>query len=334
MNLKETVSTVKFNTNTIVFASGLEFPRFFPGPMEGVMNHGLPGISQSGSRYWMVNAILSADDQPSTRQSAEKISQSIYGRQVAVIAQLMGTNPDLIARCAERMIHLGAAGINLNFACPSNQVLRSGTGGTLLKDIPLMLEIIHAIRTRLPNASLSVKIRNGFDSPAECDKIIPALAKTETLDFIAIHFRTVMEKYSCVPNGIKRLKHAAELAGKVPLIGSGDVFCIEDAMEMLENGCAGVIAARGILRNPFLLQQLLNHKNSTAPSEEQGRILFFQALQETARQDSSLFRRSKLMEYAAMMWGSKSETFKQLKDIPSDKLLEYHIGPAKGIYMP
>lgn len=333
MNLKKTASTAKLNIdkNKLVFASGLEFPRFFPGPMEGVMVpwfcrafHHLELTTGWLTPYYRLTTNLPRDNR------LKKFLTPFTENNLPVIVQLMGTNPDLIARCAERMIDLGAVGINLNFACPSNQVLKSGTGGALLKDIPLMLEIIHAVKNKLPNVSLSVKIRNGFDSPAECDKIIPALAETKALDFIAIHFRTVMEKYSRVPNAVKRLKHAAALAGEVPLIGSGDIFCTEDAMEMLKNGCDGVIVARGILRNPFLLRQLLTSQDSPAPSEEQGRISFFHALQETAHNDSNLFRRSKLLEYAAMMWGSQSEIFKQLKNIPSEELFEYHIDPIKS----
>jgi tRNA-dihydrouridine synthase C len=330
VNLKKTASPSKFNNNTIIFASGLEFPRFFPGPMEGVMTpwfcrtfHCLNLTAGWLTPYYRLTTSLPRDSR------LKKFLAPFMENNLPVIVQLMGTNPDLIASCAKRMVYLGAAGINLNFACPSNQVLRSGTGGALLKDLPLMLEIIHTIKAKLPNVPLSVKIRNGFDSPAECDNIIPELVKTGALDFIAVHFRTVMEKYCRVPNGVHRLRHAAILAEEVPLIGSGDIFCLEDAMEMLENGCEGVIAARGILRNPFLLSQLLDPENSPAPSEEQGRILFFQNLQKTARQDFSLFRRSKLLEYAAMMWGSQSATFKQLKDIPPDKLLKYHIGSLK-----
>ena len=331
MTLKKTASIAKLNTNTITFASGLEFPRFFPGPMEGVM---VPWFCRAFHHLGLTTGWLTPYYRLTTNMPRDnrlkKFLAPFSENKLPVIVQLMGTNPELIASCAKRMISLGAIGINLNFACPSNQVLRSGTGGALLKDIPLMLEIIHAVKDRLPNVSLSVKIRNGFDSPAECDKIITALVETKALDFIAIHFRTVMEKYSRVPKGVKRLKHAAALAGEVPLIGSGDIFCTEDAMEMLKNGCEGVIAARGILRNPFLLRQLLSPQDSPAPSEDQGRILFFQALQETARQDSDLFRRSKLLEYAAMMWGSQSENFQKLKDVPSEELLEYNIASTKS----
>ena len=333
MNLKKTASNTKLNINRnkIVFASGLEFPRFFPGPMEGVMVpwfcrafHHLGLTTGWLTPYYRLTTNLPRDNK------IKKFLAPFTEDSLPVIVQLMGTNPDLIARCAERMMHLGAVGINLNFACPSNQVLRSSTGGAMLKDVPLMLKIIHAVKDKLPNVSLSVKIRNGFDSPAECDDIIPALVETKALDFIAIHFRTVMEKYSRVPNGVKRLKHAVALAGEVPLIGSGDIFCAEDAMGMLQTGCEGVIAARGILRNPYLLRQLLSPEDSPALSEERGRISFFHALQETARNDSSLFRRSKLLEYAAMMWGGQSEIFKQLKNIPSEELLDYHIEPIKG----
>ena len=241
-----------------------------------------------------------------------------------VIVQLMGTDASLLAKVAERMVSLGVKGINLNFACPSKQVLKNGAGGTLLRNIPLMVEILHRIKNALPEISLSAKIRCGFEDWRESEKIIPALIETGSLDFIGVHFRTVKENYSPVPQGVERLKRVVALAGKVPLLGSGDVFSKEDAQNFLKLGCAGVMVARGVLRDPFLIHNLQQtEKNKLSP--EEGRQYFFKTLQKIARSDERLYSRPKFLEYAAMMWGADSKQFSTLKILNAKELLNFKI---------
>ncbi|MDD5727953.1 MAG: tRNA-dihydrouridine synthase family protein [Victivallales bacterium] len=317
----------------IVFASGLKFPRFFPGPMEGVMTplfcrafHTLGLTAGWLTPYYRLTTSLPRD------KRLQDFLQPFTANGLPVIVQLMGTDALLLARGAERMARLGAAGINLNFACPSRQVIKSGAGGALLQDIPLMLEIVRKIKYLLPEFSLSVKIRCGFSSPGECEKIIPALIQTEALDFIILHFRTVTENYSGVADGADRLKRAVELAAAVPVIGSGDVFSAGDTREMLACGCAGAIVARGLLRNPFLLRELSLSSPDKLPEPETARIILFQTLQRIARTDLHLFSRSKFLEYAAMMWGGKSGLFTELKNLPPEKLLAYRFPEVSAFH--
>ena len=238
----------------------------------------------------------------------EKFIQPYMENNLPVIVQLMGTDASLLTKVAERMVNSGAKGINLNFACPSKQVLKSGAGGALLRDIPLMVEILHSIKNALPETSLSAKIRCGFEDWRESENIIPALIGTGSLDFIGVHFRTVKENYSPVHQGVERLKCVVALAGKVPVIGSGDVFSKEDAQNFLRLGCAGVMVARGVLRNPFLIHNLQQTKKSSL-SPEEGRQYFFKTLQKIAQSDETLYSRAKFLEYAAMMWGRDSKQF-------------------------
>lgn len=239
-----------------------------------------------------------------------------------VIVQLMGTNPLMLTKVAERMIELGAKGINLNFACPSKQVIKSETGGALLKNIPLMLEIINSIKKSLPEISLSVKLRSGFADWRESKKIIPALVETNSLDFIGIHFRTVKENYLPISGKIERFKHFLALAGEIPLIASGDIFSEKDAENMLRLGYAGAMFARGILSNPFLIPNLQETEKSKLPLEA-GRQCFFKKLQKIAQSDKNLYRKAKFIEYAHMIWGRNSEQFSIIKQLSDKELLNF-----------
>lgn len=252
----------------------------------------------------------------------KKFLQPFMEKNLPVIVQLMGTNVALLTKVAERMLFLGVKGINLNFACPSRQVLKSGAGGALLKDIPLMVEIIRSIKNALPEISLSAKIRCGFEDWRESENIIPALAETAVLDFIGVHFRTVKENYSTVPGGVERFRNIVALAGKIPIIASGDVFSDKDAQNLLKFGCAGAMVARGILRDPFLIHALQQtEENALYP--EDGRQVFFTTLQRIAKSDKKMYSRAKFLEYAAMMWGANSEKFSKLKLLNEKDLLNW-----------
>ena len=311
--------------NTLVFSSGLKFPRFFPGPMEGVMTplfcrtfHHLHLTAGWLTPYYRVTTNLPRD------KKLKKFIQPYMENGLPVIVQLMGTNASLLTEVAERMVILGAKGINLNFACPSKQVLKSKAGGALLQNIPLMVEILHSIKNVLPEVSLSVKIRCGFENWQESENIIPALIETTSLDFIGVHFRTVKENYSFVPQGVERLKRIVALANNVPIIGSGDVFTDEDAQNLLKLGCAGAMIARGVLRNPFLVHNLQQTEKNILSSEK-GRQCFFKTLQKTAEYDKTLYSRAKFIEYASMMWGVNSKQFSTLKELNDKELLDFKI---------
>lgn len=313
------------NKNFLLLSSGLEFPRFFPGPMEGIMTplfcrafHQLHLTEGWLTPYYRISTAVPKD------AKLKKFIQPYTEGSLPVIVQLMGTDACLLTKVAERMMSLGAKGINLNFACPSKQVIKSRAGSALLRDIPSMVGILKSIQDTLPEISLSVKIRCGFEDWRESENIIPALLKAVRLDFIGVHFRTVKENYSPVKGGTERLKHIAALADKVPVIGSGDVFSTEDAQKLLELGCAGAMVARGIFLDPFLIHNLQRGERYTAFPQESRRH-FFKVLQEIAKTNEKLYSRTKFLEYAAMMWGTGSKQFTAIKLLERQEMLDFNL---------
>jgi tRNA-dihydrouridine synthase C len=313
------------NKNYLVFSSGLEFPRFFPGPMEGVMTplfckafHQLELTNAWLTPYYRVTSNVPRDGK------LKKFIQPFMENDLPVIVQLMGVDAPLLTKVAERMVFWGAKGINLNFACPSRQVIKSCTGGALLKNIPQMVKILESIKEALPEISLSAKIRCGFEDWKESENIIPALTEDALLDFIGVHFRTVKENYLTIPGGVERLKRIVTLAGEVPIIGSGDVFSMEDAQKLLKLGCVGAMVARGVLRDPFLIHNL-QETGEHSLSTEAGRQYFFESLQKIARADNKLYSRAKFLEYACMIWGRNSKKFSSLKVLNEKDLLNKKI---------
>lgn len=175
---------------------------------------------------------------------------------VPVFAQLMGRDEELLAQGACMMLEAGAAGINLNFACPAPRVIKGKCGGAMLKEITLMQKIITAIKERIGSEELNVKLRCGFDSAEEAERILPALCDAG-VDRVFIHFRTVKELYASVPDRSERFYKIMELAGETPVVLNGDFGGVEETWrEMQEFNCSGVMLGRKFLSDPGVLRRL------------------------------------------------------------------------------
>ena len=296
--------------------------RIMPGPMEGIMH---PLFCKAVSElalfdFWITPFLRISTDVPRDSRLKHFI-RPFAETSLPVIVQLMGNNPELIAAAAARFRKLGAAGINLNFACPSKQVLSSGAGGSLLRKPELMRQIIEQTAIACPDFSLSVKLRTGYEDSAEMESVFEQAVSGIKLDFIAMHFRTVKEMYRKTDQGLERIARAVKLAGNVPLIANGDIFSAEDAITMSgATGCAGIMIARGLLKDPFLsrrIRQACGDPDSQAITGD-GRIIFFNKLLDIARRDPAKYwSRPQFMELANYMWGSRHpyfEIFKQLSD--------------------
>lgn len=192
---------------------------------------------------------------------------------VPVTVQLMGTDPAAVAASAAALAGLGIRAFNLNFGCPSRQVTSGGAGGGALRDPAGMLRMAEAVKAAAPSLPLSAKLRTGWSDPAEQETFLPMLARSGCVDLFFIHFRTVAEQYRPVGGRLERLGRAVELAGEVPVVLNGDVDTLEDAEQLSAAlpGAAGIMCARGWLRDPYLLRRLEGH-SAPEPGNRAGTV--------------------------------------------------------------
>ena len=166
--------------------------------------------------------------------------------------QFFGSDPKIMAEVAPRLLNAGASAIDINMGCPMPKIVGNGDGSALMKNPSLAGEIVRAVKNavKLP---VTVKIRKGWDSDtcAEFARVLEAAGA----DAITVHARTKEQLYSGTAdlNAIKEVKAAV----KIPVIGNGDIFSAEDALNMLDfTGCDGVMVGRGALGNPFIFRQI------------------------------------------------------------------------------
>jgi tRNA-dihydrouridine synthase B len=187
-----------------------------------------------------------------------------------VAGQIMGSEPQQMARAARILYDHAYDVIDLNFACPVKKIKNKARGGHMLLDVQRGISILKAARDALPpQAITTVSLRRGFDDSTESrqrfDEVVQA-AWENGYAAIRVHARTVDQKYA----GRSRWSFLTELKERHPnrtILGSGDVFTAEDAVRMLrETGVDLVWIARGAIGNPWIFRHaamLLAKENRT-----------------------------------------------------------------------
>lgn len=170
--------------------------------------------------------------------------------------QLFGNSPENIAKAAlicEKM-NPNIDFYDVNMGCPVPKVTKTGAGSSLMNNPNLCGEIVKAIK-KATNKPVSVKIRLGAVNDKEgFQKVIEEVIKAG-VDLISIHPRTAKEMYGGQPHWdlVKDLKSKIN----VPLVVSGNIFTVEDAIKALEiTGADAVMVARGGLGNPSLISNI------------------------------------------------------------------------------
>lgn len=175
--------------------------------------------------------------------------------------QLFGDAPPVLADAA-RIVEEEADLIDLNLGCPVNKVVRSGAGSALLRTPSRVAAIVRAVRAST-SRPLSVKIRSGWDAQSVNFIEIARIAVAEGADAITLHPRTRSQGFGGKADWelIRQLKSKVD----VPVIGSGDIFAPQDALDMQSHtGCDGVMIGRGGYGNPWLIQDILRLRQGLA----------------------------------------------------------------------
>ena len=179
-------------------------------------------------------------------------------------AQIMETDPEIMARAAKGLCAVGYDMIDLNFACPAPKVLHRGRGGALLKNPAAIREISQRVRDAI-DCPLTMKLRIGYDNSDESREKFWQICENaagDGIDALIIHGRTVKQRYRAKANW--QIAHDVKFKfPEMTVIGSGDLFSGQDVADRLQNGIDGVVIARGAVGNPWIFadaKAILNGK--------------------------------------------------------------------------
>lgn len=139
--------------------------------------------------------------------------------------------------------------LDLNLGCPSKKVNSHLGGAYLLSDHKSLQTVLTTIRKNF-TGRFTVKMRVGYRDDKNFSDTLK-LIEDAGVEAITLHARTRDQLYKGIADWSYVARAVSEV--KVPLIGNGDVWIVEDIEKIFENTkCHSVMFGRSALKTPWL----------------------------------------------------------------------------------
>ena len=171
-----------------------------------------------------------------------------------ISVQIAGADPQMMAEAARYNVDNGAQIIDINMGCPAKKICNVMAGSALLKDEPLVLQILKAVVGAV-NVPVTLKIRTGWDKSNRNAVMIAKMAEDAGVQALAMHGRT----RACLYMGDAEYDTIAAVkqAVNIPLIANGDITTPEKAKYVLDyTGADAVMIGRAAQGRPWIFREI------------------------------------------------------------------------------
>lgn len=171
-----------------------------------------------------------------------------------ISVQIAGADPKMMAEAAKHNVDNGAQIIDINMGCPAKKICNVMAGSALLKDEPLVAQILKAVVSAV-NVPVTLKIRTGWDKNNRNALGIAKMAQDIGVQALAMHGRT----RACLYMGDAEYDTIAAVkqAIHIPLIANGDITTPEKAKYVLDyTGADAVMIGRAAQGKPWIFREI------------------------------------------------------------------------------
>lgn len=227
--------------------------RLILAPMAGVTDLAFRQICREHGAGLTVTEMVSTKAMEFGDKKTPKLLRLAPGEH-PVSAQIFGSDPDCMARGAQRALSIsGCDIIDINMGCPAPKIVNNGDGSALMKSPDLAARIVEAVKKAVP-VPVTVKFRMGWDANSINCVEFARLCEQAGADMIAVHGRTRSQQYSGQANW--DIIRAVKQVVSIPVTANGDVFTPEDVPRILAHtGADFVMIGRGSLGDPWIFER-------------------------------------------------------------------------------
>ena len=245
-------------------------------PMAGVTDRPFRQLCRKMGAGLVVGEMVSSNPAlRNTRKSQLRLNH--HGEPAPIAVQIAGGDPQSMAEAAIFNAANGAQIIDINMGCPAKKVCNKAAGSALLKDEPLVKDIVNAV-VEAVDVPVTLKIRTGWDTANRNGVKIAEIAESAGIQSLAVHGRTraCMYKGEAEYDTIRKIKAAIS----IPVIANGDITSPEKAQKVLDyTGANGVMIGRGAQGRPWIFNQIQHYLETgenlaPPPLSEQYEILY------------------------------------------------------------
>jgi tRNA-dihydrouridine synthase C len=306
--------------------------RLFLAPMEGLADYVLRDVlTEAGGFDGCVSEFIRVTGSmlPTRvyeREAPEILHGSVTASGTPMVIQLLGSDPESMARNAAHAATLSQHGLDLNFGCPAKVVNQHGGGAMLLKDPKQLNRIVAAVRAAVPaDIAVTAKMRLGVADTSRAIECAQALVEGGAASLV-VHARTRDDGYRPPAHWewIARIDDAVD----VPVIANGEVWSVADWQRCRAvSGCADVMIGRGAVSDPFLAQRIRGLVDPSPSAGEWPQVLraiagYLKKLRSRATLSHEHGRVKQWLSYLRRTWPQAAELHEAIRRVQdSDEIL-------------